>query len=206
MYTAIKVPLRTLSPALIRDWQDKYPDAEVSVLVHQYPAQTSMNEQRFWEIIALLDWNKESDDDILAPAVKALSTHSELDIRQFSEILARKLYELDGERFAKELSPENAWNETGEVGHFSVDVFLYARCCVVANGREFFEEVLNDPTKMPKGYDFEALLYMPHAAWKLQTGQEDYFQYTDFWYETFSNPEGWPGIIPLKDRITGTNG
>jgi hypothetical protein len=129
-----------------------------------------------------------------------LSQYSEPDIRQFSEILAAKLYALDGKKSAMELDPEDAYSDDPEA-YFSVDVFLYARCCVVANGREFYEQVLHDPASMPKGYTFESLLYLPQTAWKLKTGKEDFFHYTQVWYETFSNPEGWPGITPLKDRL-----
>ncbi|MBK8567026.1 MAG: DUF4240 domain-containing protein [Saprospiraceae bacterium] len=164
-----------------------------------------MNEEGFWGIIGQLDWSKEANDDILAPAARALSLCDEADIRQFSEILAKKLYDLDGERFAKEMAADEIKWVDGEL-RFSVDLFLYARCVVVANGREFYEAVLNDPTLMPKGYGFESLLYLDNKAWELKTGQEDYIQYTEYWYETFSNPDGWPGIIPLKDRILGKNG
>ncbi len=202
MTTALKLPLKAADPARMKDLQQKYPDAEMHIVVQDQPGEVpEMNEDRFWEIIELLDWSREPDEDILAPAVERLAQCSERDIRQFSEILARKLYDLDGERFAKELAPEDAWPE-----HFSVDVFLYARCLVVANGKTFYEQVLNDPSMMPKGYDFEALLYLPNEAWKLKTGQEDYFQYTEYWYETFSNPDGWPGEMPLKDRIKGQHG
>ncbi len=206
MHTAVKMPLRSLNPTTVRELQQKYPNGEMQVLVENKPAAASeMNEDRFWEIIEKLDWNKENANDILAPAAEALSQYSEQDIRQFSEILARKLYNLDGERFARELDPEDAYSDD-EDAYFSVDVFLYARCLVVANGRTFYEEVMRDPSKMPKGYDFEPLLYLANNAWELKTGQDDYFQYTEYWYETFSNPEGWHGIVPLKERILQTNG
>lgn len=203
MHTAVKLPLRSIDPAMVRDWQEKYPEAEMHIVTDDTPTSTgAITENRFWEIISRLDWRKADDEDIVAAAVQTLSRHTEEQIRSFSEILARKLYELDGERFARELDPEDAWPGKG----FSADVFLYARCCVVANGREFYEQVLADPTLMPKGFTFEALLYLPHEAWKLQTDQNDYFQYTTYWYETFSNPAGWPGRTPLKDSIAGKHG
>jgi hypothetical protein len=203
MHTAVKLPLRSIDSAMVRDWQEKYPEAEMHIVTDDAPTATgALTENRFWEIISRLDWRKADDGDILAPAVQTLSGHTEEEIRDFSELLARKLYELDGERFARELAPEDAWPNKG----FSADVFLYTRCCVVANGTEFFDQVLADPTLMPKGFTFEALLYLPHEAWKLKTGHDDYFQYTTYWYETFSNPTGWPGRTPLKDRVTGNHG
>ncbi len=202
MNTAVRLPLSAANPALVKGLQEKYPNAEMHIVTEDT---LMMNEEGFWGIIGQLDWSKEANDDILAPAARALSLCDEADIRQFSEILAKKLYDLDGERFAKEMAADEIKWVDGEL-RFSVDLFLYARCVVVANGREFYEAVLNDPTLMPKGYGFESLLYLDNKAWELKTGQEDYIQYTEYWYETFSNPDGWPGIIPLKDRILGKNG
>ena len=202
MNTAVKLPLHSANPLVLRDLQKRYPKAEMHILVDEIPAMAgAMNESLFWEIIGKLDWKKDADEAILAPAVAILSRQSEQAIRQFSEILARKLYALDGERLAK----EDAWSDDPEA-HFSVDDFLYARCCVVANGRDFYENVRREPSKMPKGFTFESLLSLPREAWKMKTGQDDYFQFTEVWVETFSNPDGWPGITPLRNRILENNG
>ncbi|MEZ5039052.1 MAG: DUF4240 domain-containing protein [Saprospiraceae bacterium] len=76
--------------------------------------------------------------------------------------------------------------------HFSVDIFLYARACVVANGKEFFTSVLHDPTKMPKSYTFEALLYLAAKAYEDKTALPwTYLPKKS--YETFSNRKGWNG-------------
>lgn len=81
---------------------------------------------------------------------------------------------------------KNSW---GEDRPFSSDYFLYARACVVANGKDYFERVLADPTQMPKGFTFEALLYLAADAYKRKTGQD--FEYVPtVSYETYSNPPG----------------
>ena len=54
---------------------------------------------------------------------------------------------------------------------------------------------------MPKEYTFESLLYLPRKAWQLKTKQDNYAYFPEIWNETFSNPEGWTGIIPLKERL-----
>lgn len=53
----------------------------------------------------------------------------------------------------------------GENEQFSVDYFLYVRCCVVANGKEYFEMVVSNPEQMPKDIDFEPLLYLAMEAY-----------------------------------------
>jgi hypothetical protein len=48
MPTAIKMPLRSLSPDVVRDLQEKYPDAEMHLFTDAAPeASGSMNEDRF---------------------------------------------------------------------------------------------------------------------------------------------------------------
>lgn len=68
--------------------------------------------------------------------------------------------------------------------------FLYVRCCVVANGEDFFERVLNHPKEMPKDMDYEPILYLAEEAYEQRMNKElDYETGCD--YETFSNHKGW---------------
>jgi hypothetical protein len=74
--------------------------------------------------------------------------------------------------------------------YFSVDNFLYARCCAVANGQETYQQILLLPERMPKDLTFEALLYLPSEAYERKTGQP--YDYSPaFPIETYSNREGW---------------
>lgn len=198
MTTLLQLPLRNLSPDELHDLQVKYPDATLRVEAETALHSGSMDEAQFWAIMDLLDWRTLDSEAILKPAVEALSQFSETDIHRFHDMLNEMLYALDGQRFAEQLGS----NRYEENKHFSVDGFLYARCCVVANGKSFYETVLNDPTKMPKEYTFESLLYLPKMAWKLKTGRDDYHYFPAIWYETFSNPDGWQGITPLKERFS----
>jgi hypothetical protein len=109
------------------------------------------------------------------------------EIRYFKEILARKLYALDGRRWARQAGPGVWW---GEPDSLSVDGFLHARCAVVANGRHFFHRVLADPAAMPKDMEFESLLYIAREAETRKNGRCDGID-TEVSFETFSNPEGW---------------
>ena len=146
-----------------------------------------MDEKKFWELINQLNWKKSGDDEaVIRPVVKKLSRVSIEDIFTFEDILSQKLFELDTEAHAREIG-ESAY---GNDGYFSVDYFLYARCCVVANGREFFEKVRANPSEFPKDMVFEALLSIAQQAFELKTGEE--FNYdAKVSYETFSNKAGW---------------
>lgn len=63
-----------------------------------------MDEEVFWEIIASFNWKKTGDDDaVMKPALKRLVSMTVDDIKQFAEILAAKLYELDGLAYASNM-------------------------------------------------------------------------------------------------------
>jgi len=147
-----------------------------------------MSEEEFWSIIELLDWKHQGNDkEVLAPAIKALAAKSKTDICRFEERFAYLLYQLDTKAHASNIGADSYDPESDSV---SADGFLYARCVVVANGREFYEAVLKDPTKMPKDMEFESLLQLASGAYELKTG-EDFEYSTGCSYESFSNQAGW---------------
>jgi len=187
MPTTIRMPLRELNEETIKALQEKYPDAEIRVDVHRDPQHSPLSEARFWEVIAMLDWDKEGNDEaVIEPAVAHLAAGPVRHIFEFADILSEKLYLLDGSTYAKHIG-EGAWSPEQ---YFSVDNFLYARACVIANGREAYEKVLKDPELMPKDITFEALLYMPSQAYERKTGKK--WDYTPAYpIETYSNKEGW---------------
>jgi predicted DNA-binding WGR domain protein len=151
-------------------------------------ASMSMSEDVFWRIIGLFNWKKTGDDEaVVEPAVKVLAQMPVDQIERFDDILAEKLYALDTETHAREIG-EEAYRP-GK--YFSPDWFLYVRCCVVANGREFFETVVRTPTEMPKDMEFESLLSVAPTAFERKTGEE-FVHISALSYESFSNREGWP--------------
>ena len=146
-----------------------------------------MNENLFWHAISLFDWNQVGDDAaVMGRAIDALSRLTLDDLAKFDEILAEKLYALDGLTYASNLAPEDAYDQ----GNFSADFFLLARCCVVANGRDYYEHVLNNPWDMPKNATYEPLLYLTYYAAR-QKGHEGYHPITRASVETFRNEVGW---------------
>jgi hypothetical protein len=154
---------------------------------------TAMTESDFWAIIATLDWKREGDDEaVIAPAVARLAAGSEKEILDFEEQLAAALFALDTEEHAREIG-EYAY--TGPDEPFSADLFLYARCVVVANGRDFNHSVLRSPSRMPRDMEFEALLRIGREAFTRLTGS-DLHHVTRVSYETFSNRGGWTTASP----------
>ncbi len=201
MQTFYKISLKDLNKQFVAALQEQFEEAEVEITIHPAIAQKNkgsiMTENLFWEVIALLDWSQADeyqDDEVLKPAIEQLSQMQVMDIYQFQEILAEKLYALDARVYAEQIG-ESAFKPTQ---YFSVDVFLYARCCVVANGKAFYEKVIASPETMPKDLDFESLLSIASAAYQDKTGRDDFAYLTTYSYETYSNKAGWKVTTTLS--------
>jgi hypothetical protein len=148
----------------------------------------NMTEQQFWMLIASIDQDalvSQDDDAALEPLLEHLRDLTEPDLFDFDEILALKLYALDGEVYA------HSAGESGKSG----DGFVYMRCYVVASGREFYEDVLHNPERMPNSIELwcEGLLYVHVKAWSEVTGnsEEDWPHISTVSYETGSNQSQW---------------
>ncbi|MDX2133325.1 MAG: DUF4240 domain-containing protein [Saprospiraceae bacterium] len=177
----IKMPLSALHPDMVQELQEKYPGAELYIVMPDEAA--AMNEGLFWQFIEKLDWSKEGNDDaVIEPVVRALTEMSESAILAFYELLSEKLWLLDGRTYAEHSVPDDEG--------ISSDLFLYARCAVVANGRAFYEEVLQNPAAFPHDLYFEALLNIAERAWFRKTGR-DWDHMPKYIYETGFNPNGW---------------
>lgn len=147
-----------------------------------------MDINEFWKHIDLIDQEalEECDDEeAVKPIVLALSSKSESEIDEFQEHLSQSLYSIDGEK----------WIEEAGDSSDSSDGFLYARCYVVAKGKEYYLAVLNNPNMMPKSSDqwAESLLYIAGKAWAELTGddEENYDRESTVSFESFSNAAQW---------------
>lgn len=186
MQANIKIPIHKLSPAFIKDIQEKYGDAELEITINRQPNFQPLKEVEFWKIIDLLNWKKKKNEAIIAPAIKYLSTLPVGHIYNFQELLAQKLYQLDQQKYAEHIGQFSY--KKGD--YFSVDHFLHVRACVIANGQETFEEVLNDPKEMFKDLTFESLLSVAASAYERKTGKI-FIYVPSFNFETYSNKDGW---------------
>lgn len=152
------------------------------------PGSVAMSDTEFWDLIGKLDWTKAEDDEaVCRPVVEALAAEPVSSTLAFEETLAQKLHALDTEVHAREIG---GGAYTGPDDEFSVDSFLYVRCCVVANGKRMYETVLKAPKRMPKDREFEALLQVAAEAYRAKTGENFDFQ-PSVSCETFSNKTGW---------------
>jgi hypothetical protein len=148
-----------------------------------------MTRDEFWTHIEAIDRNALAcgdEDAAVAPLQRKLQSLPVSDLEAFEEHLSQCLYALDGQAFA---------NESGESGD-SDDAFLYARCYVVAQGREHHQAVLKNPKLMPKALEqwCESLLYAHRNAWAAaaERNVSEWAFDPSVSYESGSNGELWP--------------
>lgn len=181
------IRLEDLNETFIKKLQAEYQKEGVEVLleVRTISKNDLLSEEEFWRVIETIDGNKEEEEAIL-PTIKYLADLPIAHIYQFEDLLAKKLFALDTQEHAEHCG-ENAYK--GQK-HFSADLFLYARCFVVAQGKVEYHKILTQPDHMPKDQTFEPLLNLASKAYKKKTGKLfDYVPSTI--YETFNNTEGW---------------
>ncbi|MBK8653250.1 MAG: DUF4240 domain-containing protein [Haliscomenobacter sp.] len=184
-----KIKLADLDARMLQELQNQYAHAEVELRVNTQEHWTEEEEDWFWNTIDRLDWKQEGNEDaVIRPVVNYLASQPFRNILLFADILSEKLYTLDAQVFAENMG-EHSFREGY---YFSVDDFLYARCCVVANGRIAYQNVLDDPEEMPDNQTFGALLRVAPEAYHQKTGQRLQYQ-PAYDVETFSNEKGWMG-------------
>lgn len=183
MTTVVRINARQLNQDFVREVQAQYADADLEIRIQEAPeAADLLSATEFWDLIGRLDWNSNNGNDgILEPLIAALTQLPTAKIYQFQDLLSEKLWQLDTRAHATPLL---------EQGHFSEDEFLYARCCVVANGQEVFENVLQHPEQFPTDLSFEDLLYAASTAYERKTGKQ-FVSAPAFNVETGSNTSGW---------------
>ncbi len=150
-----------------------------------------LSQEKFWDIIDMLNWDEEGNDDaVIAPAVQYLAERSEAEICAFQEILAEKLWQLDGEKYARQIG-RDAFK--GDFKQFSREWFLAVRGCAVANGQLFFQDAYGDPTNMPKDLGFSALTAVAARAYRKKTGNNLEYE-TKHSSESCTNNKAWPSL------------
>ncbi|MEW2553044.1 DUF4240 domain-containing protein [Streptomyces zhihengii] len=146
----------------------------------------------FWALIATLDG--EATEENCHRLAAELSRRPVPDIIGFAERHTEGLHRLDQEQFGT-LPVAGMTLPDGTPFPQSSDVFLYARCAVVAAGRPVWESVFSDADAFAPftstEYEGEHLLYVPDQAYQRATGRQ-WDHTTRYSYESCSNHDGWP--------------
>ncbi|MFN0035094.1 MAG: DUF4240 domain-containing protein [Saprospiraceae bacterium] len=184
MGTVLNISAQDLDHALVDELKEQFGNAKVEIKVHDIPDAAGMlGEPDFWALIGQLDWAKSDTESIIEPIVDALAQMPVANIYQFQDVLSEKLWKLDTRAHAVVFTD-------GEDDFLSVDDFLYARCGVVANGKDFYQQVLTSPSEMPLDTTFSPLLRIAKKAYERKTGKKMTIV-PAFNYETYSNQVGW---------------
>jgi hypothetical protein len=186
METVFKVNVKDIDSQFFIDLGEKLaPSTEIEIRIPDArPQKEWFTDEQFWQIIQAFDWSKQDAQEVMAPAVARLAARPVMDIYLFSDRLSEKLFQLDTRAHG------DAYLAHEGDDYLSVDDFLYIRCAVVAEGKAYFEQVLNNPGELPNGITFEPLLSLASKAYEKKTGRK--FEYHPaISYETYSNKAAW---------------
>ena len=88
MNTRISVPLSEIDENFLKKLKEDYPhNSRLDIQIINLDELPVFSEEDFWEIIAQLDWEADSRDAVLAPAVSTLAAHAISHIYLFEDIL-----------------------------------------------------------------------------------------------------------------------
>lgn len=186
MTTTVRVNIQDLDAQFIKELEQQAgASAQVEIKVESSKhGEGLFTEEQFWQIIEMFDWKQKEREDIIQPAVIALSKMAVSAIYLFQDVLSEKLFDIDTREHA------NAYMKQQPDDYFSVDDFLYVRCAVVAEGRKYYENIKNNPSELSAEIDFEHILSVAAEAYKIKTGRD--FDYSPLYnYETKSNIKKW---------------
>ncbi|MEM9887452.1 MAG: DUF4240 domain-containing protein [Bacteroidota bacterium] len=184
MTARLKVNINQIDASFIQRLKEQFGDSTLEISIAPAASVEPMTEDQFWGIIDLLNWEEAQNEAILKDALNYLVTLPIAAIYRFQDMLCEKLYQLDGQRFAEQIG----YGDTDE--YFSVDEFLYARACVLANGKATYEAVLSGEMEFPRDLTFEPLLFLASNAYEEKTNKE-FIHVPTKSYETFSNEAAW---------------
>ena len=147
----------------------------------------------FFYFTNMLDWDKQGNDEaVLEPLIAFLAKWGDSVIFAFHDKMAELLFTLDTYNIAKPIIESEVY--------FSPDIFLYARCVALVNGKSYYNAILKGRKKLSANLDFEAILYVPMDAWeRLHNENSDRYPYVPkVSYETYSNEVGWLNSPMMK--------
>ncbi len=194
MTTPLRVNIKDINLQFFKDLEETAgASAQLEIKVESNRCGEGLfNEDQFWQAIELLDWKQKNRADVVEPLVASMSKMPMSSIYLFQDILSEKLFNIDTKEHAK------AYMKQQNDDYFSVDDFLYVRCAAVAEGREYYENILNNPTELSDQIDFEHILSVAADAYKRKTGRD--FDYVPLYnYESKSNT-----IAPPKQAARHT--
>jgi hypothetical protein len=128
-----------------------------------------MDNDSFWKLIGNSRRGAVDCDEQVERLVQRLEKHSAEEILEFHRLLGERL----GESYRWDL-----WGVAYLVnGGCSDDGFEYFRCWLIAQGRSFYEEILQNPEKISRrvkdgDVECEPLMYAAMQAYESKTGEE----------------------------------
>ena len=166
MAKSLLLPVKSLAKDQVQQWKKAYPDGYVRVYPRLFEQIGKTHEKLFWNIIGLLDWEQEEEDDILLPAATKLARYDVAYIQGFDDLLYLKII------IAKS-SLHPIIKARCECDYLIELIVLYAICGTITRGKEYFEAEIAKTSWVPRAFFFQPLLTLANFAYELKTGLDD---------------------------------
>ena len=120
-----------------------------------------MKKSDFWNLLNLLEWKYEGDDEqVTKPVVRALARMNEEEIFAFNDI-AKKLI--------ADLEKENAVRLAAEAsGSVSEEELRKILCVAIVNGRKYYEDIRKGRSRLNPDLEFGSILSVAEKAWAVK--------------------------------------
>lgn len=103
MTTTLRINIKDMNLQFLKELEEKAgTSAQVEIKVESNKhGEGLFSEEQFWQLIELFDWKQKTRDDIIQPAVIALSRMPVSAIYLFEDFLSEKLFNIDTKEHAK---------------------------------------------------------------------------------------------------------
>lgn len=121
-----------------------------------------MTKNDFWNLLNLLEWKYEGDDEqVTKPVVRALARMNEEEIFAFNDIVKKLIADLGKEK-AVRLAAEAA-------GPVSEEELRKILCVAIVNGRKYYEDIRKGRIRLNPDLEFGSILSVAEKAWAVKS-------------------------------------
>ena len=120
-----------------------------------------MKKSDFWNLLNLLEWKYEGDDEqVTKPVVRALARMNEEEIFAFNDIAKKLIADLEKEK-AVRLAAESS-------GSVSEEELRKILCVAIVNGRKYYEDIRKGRSRLNPDLEFGSILSVAEKAWAVK--------------------------------------
>jgi len=120
-----------------------------------------MKKNDFWNLLNLLEWKYEGDDEqVTKPVVRALARMDVEEIFTFNDIVKKLIADLEKEKAVRQAA--------GAAGTVPAEERRKILCVALVNGRKYYEDVRQGRVRLNPDLEFGSILSVAEKAWAVK--------------------------------------